>query len=288
MLAIRHILFPVDFSERSKGCAPFVEAMATRFGAKVTLMSVAPPFLFAGMGGPAGAVFIDPEAVKSDLQTQLNNWLAKEFAQLSVERIVDSGDPAEVVVRFAHTQGVDLIMMPTHGYGPFRSLLLGSVTAKVLHDARCPVWTGAHMEEPPALEHAACRNVLCSVDGTSNCGPLTVWAAQLAKDSGATLRLLHVVPRISSFPEAPVEPEIEETVQRDARESIERLQKSLGVEAPLCVGPGDVAATVRDEARRHKADLIVIGRGVLHETLGRLRTDAYAIIRHAPCPVLSV
>jgi nucleotide-binding universal stress UspA family protein len=288
MLAIKHILFPVDFSERSNGCAPFVKAMATRFGAKVTLMSVAPPFLFAGMGGPAGAVFIDPEAVRSDLQTELNNWLAKEFAQLSVERIVDLGDPAEVVVRFAHTQGVDLIMMPTHGYGPFRSLLLGLVTAKVLHDARCPVWTGAHMEEPPTLEHAACRNVLCAVDGTSSCGPVMIWAAQFAKDSGATLRLLHVVPRISGLPEAPVDPEIEDTVQREARESIERLQKSLGVEVPLCVGSGDVAATVRDEARRHKADLIVIGRGVLHETLGRLRTHAYAIIRHAPCPVLSV
>jgi nucleotide-binding universal stress UspA family protein len=288
MLAIKHILFPVDFSERSKGCAPFVEAMATRFSAKVTLMSVAPPFLFAGMGGPAGAVFIDPEAVKSDLLTQLNNWLAKEFAQLSADRIVDLGDPAEVVVRFAHTEGIDLIMMPTHGYGPFRSLLLGSVTAKVLHDAQCPVWTGAHMEEPPALEHAACRNVLCAIDGTSSCGPVMVWAAQFAKNSGATFRLLHVVPRISGLPEAPLDAELEATVQRDSRESIDRLQKSLGVEAPLCVGAGDVAATIRDEARRHKADLIVIGRGVLHETLGRLRTDAYAIIRHAPCPVLSV
>src|SRR5207249_10430350 len=73
MLAIRHILFPVDFSERSSGAAPFVGAMASRFGSKVTLISVAPPFPYAGMGGPAGAVVIDPDAVKSDLQAELDS-----------------------------------------------------------------------------------------------------------------------------------------------------------------------------------------------------------------------
>jgi hypothetical protein len=43
MLAIRHILFPIDFSDRCCGAAPFVQALATRFGAKVTLISVAAP-----------------------------------------------------------------------------------------------------------------------------------------------------------------------------------------------------------------------------------------------------
>jgi hypothetical protein len=39
---------------------------------------------------------------------------------------------------------------------------------------------------------------------------------------------------------------------------------------------------------RHGADLVVIGRGVLNGTLGRLRTHAYGIIRQSPSPVLSV
>ncbi len=44
--------------------------------------------------------------------------------------------------------------MPTHGYGPFRRFILGSVTAKVLHDADCPVWTGVHLEEAPPIERS--------------------------------------------------------------------------------------------------------------------------------------
>jgi hypothetical protein len=47
-------------------------------------------------------------------------------------------------VEFAANHHVDLVMMPTHGVGTFRSFLVGSVTAKVLHDANCPVWTAAH------------------------------------------------------------------------------------------------------------------------------------------------
>jgi hypothetical protein len=44
MLAIKHILFPIDFSERCCGAVPFVETLATRFGAKITLLSVAAPY----------------------------------------------------------------------------------------------------------------------------------------------------------------------------------------------------------------------------------------------------
>jgi nucleotide-binding universal stress UspA family protein len=179
-------------------------------------------------------------------------------------------------------------MMPTHGYGPFRSLLLGSVTAKVLHDAQCPVWTATHIEDRPALNHLAGRNVLCAIDATPKSTPLMEWAAEYAKDSGATLRLVHAVSGIQGWPERQLDRELQETLRAQATETIGTMQKSLGIVAPLCVTIGEVAGSVREEAERHNADLVVIGRGTLHESLGRLRTHSYGIIRHAPCPVLSV
>jgi nucleotide-binding universal stress UspA family protein len=288
MLAIKHILFPIDFSERCCGAAPFVDAMARRFGAKVTLMSVAPPVMYAGMGEPAAPVFLDTDVLREDVQVRLDSAFTREFAHLPVDRVADVGDPAEVITRFAHTQGVDLIMMPSHGYGPFRSLLLGSVTAKVLHDAQCPVWTGAHMEDPPAREHLACRNVLCAVDTTPKSAPLIEWAAQFAKDAGATVRLVHAVSGVEGWPERQLDREFEEALRTEARNAIEKIERTVGVQAPLCIAVGDVAGAVREEARRHAADLVVIGRGLLHETLGRLRTHAHGIIRQSPCPVISV
>jgi nucleotide-binding universal stress UspA family protein len=289
MLAIKNILFPIDFSERCCGAAPFVQSMASRFGSKVTVLSVMYPFWQTGMGDPAAAgVAVDTAELKADLEARLSGAFVREFAGIPVKRVVEVGEPGEVITRFAHGEGIDLIMMPTHGYGPFRSLLLGSITAKVLHDAECPVWTATHIEEPPAREHLACRNVLCAVDGTPKSAPLMEWAARFAKDTGATLRLMHAISGIEGWPERQLDAEFEEALRKQAHEEIEKVQRSVGVLAPLCVAVGDVAGAVREEARRHRADLIVIGRGILHETLGRLRTHAYGIIRHAPCPVLSV
>ena len=45
---------------------------------------------------------------------------------------------------------------------------------------------------------------------------------------------------------------------------------------------------VRDAALEDEADLILIGRGVIQGMLGRLRSEAYTIIREAPCPVISI
>ncbi len=54
---------------------------------------------------------------------------------------------------------LDLIMMPTHGGRHFRSLLIGSVTAKVLHDVRCPVWTWSRgFAKPVRVEHWPARS----------------------------------------------------------------------------------------------------------------------------------
>jgi nucleotide-binding universal stress UspA family protein len=225
--------------------------------------------------------------LRQDLQMRLNDTFVPEFQGLTVQRIAEIGDPAAVITRFARTEGADLIMMPTHGYGPFRSLLLGSVTAKVLHDAECPVWTASHMEQPSS-KHITGSNVLCAIDATPQSGALIQWAAEYAELIGAQLRLVHAVSGISGWPERRLDDEFEKTLRSDARLVIENLQKSAGNTSPICVGVGDVAQVVRAEAERHNTDLIIIGRGLLHETLGRLRTNSYGIIRHAPCPVLSV
>ena len=288
MLNIKHILFPLDFSSRCCGAVPHVEAFAKRFGAKLTLISVAQPVFAAGMGDPGGPVIIDTDEMLDELRVRLDSALVKEFAQFQVNRVADLGDPSAAIVNFAKQNGVDMIMMPTHGYGPFRSLLLGSVTAKVLHDAEVPVWTAAHMEDPPFHQHLPVRAIVCAVDGTPNSVPLMKWAARMSKDMGATLRLVHVIPGIEGWPSRQADRQFEEDMRLESRKSIEEMQRSAEVEAPLCVAVGNVAEGVREEARRHGADLIVIGRGVLHETLGRLRTHAYGIIRHSPCPVISV
>ena len=285
MSKITNIVFPVDFSPRSNCAAPFVAEMARRHDAKVTLLAVAQPYY---AGGLAGAPMIDPQLVLDGVKSQLDGAYLAEFADLNVNRLAVLGDPGREIVDFATANGVDLIMMPTHGYGPFRQLLLGSVTAKVLHDAHIPVWTTAHSGESPDREHLAMRKVLCAVDASPASIGVMRSAANWCKSLGATLRLVHAVPAIDTWPEADMYQEFQETVRENARRTIQDLEKAADIEVPICVGAGLVPDVVREEAMQHQTDLIVIGRGALQDTLGRLRTHSYGIIRNAPCPVLSL
>jgi len=282
---IKHIVFPVDFSDRCNGAAPFVAEMARRNDARITLIAVA-HLNYAG--GFEGAPMIDPQLILDGTKSQLDEIFAGDFAGLKVDRMAILGDPARAIVEFVAANKVDLVMMPTHGYGPFRQLLLGSVTAKVLHDVHVPVWTMTHAAEIPDPTHRDMRRIVCAVDASPASIGLMRWAGGLCKNLGARLRLVHAVPAIEAWPERQMDQEFEETLRESARRSIQELEKAADIDVPVCVGAGTVPDVVREEALQHGADLLVIGRGALQETMGRLRTHSYGIIRNAPCPVLSV
>jgi nucleotide-binding universal stress UspA family protein len=73
-----------------------------------------------------------------------------------------------------------------------------------------------------------------------------------------------------------------------AREDIEKLQQTTGVRALVDIEMGDIAKSICLLAQQLKADLLVIGRGSAAGIFGRFRTNAYAIIRQSPCPVVSL
>ena len=286
MAMIKHILFPFDFSKQGILAAPFVRAVANRLEARITLIGVIPPAETMPTADLPAMVTVDIEAMESDLESRLAAALTKEFAGLAVRRVTSVGDPALTITEFAHGNAVDLIMMPTHGCGLFRSLLIGSVTAKVLHDAKCPVWTATHAEEQRSPD--VLRTILCAVDGTPRTQALMQWASEFSQRMGASLKLLHVAPRISDWLALPTESELQEQVRDEARTKIDALKQSAGIEAPVRIAVGQIADTVTEEARQEGADLVLIGRGSLRSPLGRLRTHAYGIIQKSPCPVVSV
>jgi nucleotide-binding universal stress UspA family protein len=284
MSTFKHILFPVDFSDRCYGAAPFVDTLADRCGAKVTLLAIAHP-VYAG--GLAGAAVVVPQELLNSVKTQLDGQFGNSFPNLHVERVAQLGEPAQVITEYAVTHDVDLVMMPTHGYGPFRQLLLGSTTAKVLHDLPLPVWTTAHKGDAPDRGHLEAQKILCAIDGSLHSATVMQSAAALTKQLGGSMRLVHVVPGIEAWPERQMDMELEEELRQAAKTNIENMAASLGIDAPVCIKAGTVADGVADEASRHGTDLLVIGRGKMQDTLGRLRTHAYGIIRLSPCPVLS-
>jgi nucleotide-binding universal stress UspA family protein len=288
MRAFQKILFPVDMSNSCTATASFVEAMAKRYKAEVTLLHVLemPSAIIPDWYGGVVPV-IDTAAIWQAETEAAQLYLTDRFQDLKVHRVVIQGDAAQTIDDYAREHGTDLIMMPTHGYGVFRTVLLGSVTAKVLHDTPCPVWTGVHMEAAPAVS-GEFATIMCAVDRTEESVATMRFAGRLAQDNHAKLFLVHAVPGAEIAPDKYFDRDLRQYLEQGARKTIAQLQETAGVAAQLCLGAGEVSHVVRDSALGHSADLVVIGRGLATRTLGRLRSSVYSIIRDAPCPVISV
>jgi nucleotide-binding universal stress UspA family protein len=235
-----------------------------------------------GMDASTASTFAPEQSLAAD--GKLESFLAEDLSGLEVTRVLVQGNPEREIVKYAHSLEFGLIVLPTHGYGPFRQFLLGSVTAKVLHDADCPVLTGVHMENGPWAESPNLQKVLCAIDLGSQSSKTLSWASEFTRKIGGELTIVHVVPDGRSDFFGNWQPILE----KQAREEIRRLQKTLEVPAQVCIEIGEFPAMISQAAGRLKSDLLIIGRGIAANVFGRLRTYSYAIIRQSPCPVVSV
>ncbi|MBI1792172.1 MAG: universal stress protein [Acidobacteria bacterium] len=286
---LRKILVPVDFSDRCAGAARYAETLAAHFHSQFILLHVLDSGRLAYGGVEVGIPGPDWYAkLKAHTKERLDGFLGAELQALAVSRILVEGDPVRRIVEYAHSEQVDLLAVSTHGYGPFRRFLLGSVAAKILHDADCPVWTGVHLEEAPAAGVIGFRRIVCALDLGPQSAAALSWASMMAREFGARLYLIHVVPPVERIVAESSEPDPADQLVRQAREEIEKLRQQADAAAEVEVATGDIARTVYEFSARRNTDLLVIGRGSSKGLVGRLRSHAYTLIRESSCPVVSV
>ena len=264
MLPIHRVLTPVDFSDTSIGMVPFAQGVAARYGAELILLHV-------------------------ESSRELSKLRQDPLHEFNVRRVLYDGDPADVIVGFVKSENIDLVVMPTHGYGLFRRFLIGSVTAKVLHDVECPVLTGAHIQKPEPPKVADLHNVLCSVDLGPESSRVLKWASELAADFRLQLGLVHAVPALSPGQSLALSADWRAEVANLASQGLERAASAVGVVgAGAYVEVGEPAKTVCSLAGRLRSNVLVIGRGPRDRMGGRLTSHSYSIVHQSPCPVLSI
>src|SRR6478752_4285129 len=143
-----HVLFPFDYSDQCRHAAQSVQRLVQKTGAQLTILNIVGD---SSANYPASAAFLVPERERDEIVAAstrfLREYTSKAFEGCPANLVCQMGDPAREIIRFAAENQVDLIMMPTAGCGRFRRLLLGSVTAKVLDEVNCAVWTDAHIAE---------------------------------------------------------------------------------------------------------------------------------------------
>ncbi|MBE7544293.1 MAG: universal stress protein [Bryobacteraceae bacterium] len=266
------LLLPVDFSARSLKAAEYARYLAQHSRCEVVLLHVHEPARHPEQTPPEAGL----PALKGIL------------CDASVRAVELSGDPAACILDYAAHYQPDLILMPTHGYGVLRRFLLGSVTAKILHDSEFPVWTGVHGEaERAATTFHGIQHVVCAVDLGPPSEHALRWAARFATAFDARLTIVHASPQLVPVIGVVHDDEWRAHVYNALQNQMAALLEKAGVVADTRLVPGDAPTAVIDQLTALDGDVLVIGRSP-HGMMGRLRTAAYALIRQSPRPVISI
>ena len=137
-----HILVPIDGSDTSMLAVSKASGMALAFGSRITLIHVVDNYPFIGVGADYA---LGQNEYLAAATSSANAALARGVAALAAEglhsdqRVIDGHVVHEGIVDTAIAIGADLIVMGSHGRTGIEKLLLGSVTQRVLQDAKCPV-----------------------------------------------------------------------------------------------------------------------------------------------------
>jgi nucleotide-binding universal stress UspA family protein len=290
-MSIHRMLVPLDFPGSKSSVADQAVYLARQFQAEIILLHVVSPWSHLVHPLEQGTEFQEQglwvEAVQQ-AQRNLDHAHQPEPRGVVLRRLLRKGDPAREILRAARDEHADLILMSTRHHGSLYRFLLGSVTAKVLHDADLPVWTDKGRSEELSREFAI-RSVLCAIDLSAHSRETLVRAAQVASRFGARLTLAHVTASVETYGPggAYVIPEWKEALVSAATNEIAKLQRDVGTKADVIIENGHLHTSLNLAAEHSKADILVIGRLGAGGHLGQ-SGSGYAVIRDSTIPVLSL
>ena len=137
----KKILVPLDGSELAECALYHVKNLVKEDSAsEVTLLNVVKVEILPHASGT-----IDINAIRADLFTKSRNYLADLESRLASEgmtvktELLEGARPAETISSYARQNGMDLIVIASHGYSGLKKLMFGSVALSILHDSHIPI-----------------------------------------------------------------------------------------------------------------------------------------------------
>ncbi len=294
------ILVPLDGSrlaERalqpavSLATAPDHELFLLRVPEAKTMFEPGPSGLFDyGLLWPQQALERSAQESREYLQA-LSRRVSGSAMRLRI--LLSEGDPASVIVDTASLEGIDLIVMSSHGYSGIARWVMGSVVERVLRAARCPVLI-VRSEQP-------IRNVLITLDGSELSERALEPGIELAARLDCPVTLLRSVTDLAmdegmarqlDLLERGLGDRLLQHPYRTVESYLERLGRAYrraGSDPKTVVASGTAASTILDYAARYSVDLIVMathGRSGVNRWVHGSVTEK--VVRASGCSMLIV
>jgi nucleotide-binding universal stress UspA family protein len=128
-LSFKRILYPTDLSEESFAAAQYALSFALEYAAQLTVLHVVPGTMQASARLLARAF---RDEVCGMIATEVRSWCEPDC-------LVESGDPAETILRIAEERKADLIVLGIRNPRALTIQRVGNAAYQVLAEAACPV-----------------------------------------------------------------------------------------------------------------------------------------------------
>lgn len=134
-MPMKTILFPTDFSTASDAALVHAAALARQSGARLLIVHVEePPLAYGG-----GELYYGLPEPNSERILKMLEDVKPADQEVPYTHRLTMGDPAGEIVRIAKDEGVEMIVLGTHGRTGMLRLLMGSVAEAIVRRAPCPV-----------------------------------------------------------------------------------------------------------------------------------------------------
>jgi nucleotide-binding universal stress UspA family protein len=141
MKEIKNILVPVDLSQSSPKLVPYATLMQEKFGSEIHLLFVVSVF------DPLTSTYVSPTLIErvgvermEGAGKRLQKFKEDYFKDLpGVKTVVTSGDVSKEILKYIQAEGIDLLIIGTHGRKGIEEAIFGSVANRVSKMATVPV-----------------------------------------------------------------------------------------------------------------------------------------------------
>jgi universal stress protein A len=141
MFQPRKILVPTDFSQDSDAALRMALSIAATFQARIFLLHVISKQSLADYCLDQNLVdrFLNESIVFSNEKLQEVIDKNQQRGNIKVIPDIRNGQPYEEILKEASDRKIDLIVIASHGKTGLQKYFIGSVTEKVMKEAKCPV-----------------------------------------------------------------------------------------------------------------------------------------------------
>jgi nucleotide-binding universal stress UspA family protein len=286
---IKTILYATDFSVCSEAALPYLCDIARLYDSTVIAVHVTPA---ASQTSPRS----NPEVLEKRKEML---ELSSRLGEVSHRWFLLEGAVWQQLEQVVKEEGVDLVVLGTHGRTGLGRLVLGSVAEEIFRQATCPVLTvGPHVarralsRQRPLGQRttveSSIHTILYPTDFSEESLAAAPFALSMAQEHQAKLVLLHVLeengedrredpPRFNQLVT-----ELKEIVPQEA---------NLWCEPEYIVEFGVPAKRILEISEELGADLITMGvRGMKQHSIrgSSAAFTAHEVVSHAECPVLTV